>query len=78
MIEIKNLRFQPLCFSGTGGKSLHLGARETVQVPDTELTAEIELAAGRGFVALKRVEKPPPTHEKPKPPPRTRKKTRRK
>ena len=53
MIEIKNLLFQPLTFHlAGGGRGLHLNPRERRTLGEDDISAEIDIAAKRGFVSL--------------------------
>ncbi len=68
MTEIKNLLFQPLTFHLVGGKGIHLGPRERREVPESDISPEIALAARRGLVLLLPLPEPA-THARIAPPP---------
>ena len=54
MIEIRNLKFQPLTLHVANSKrSVHLAARGKVTVDAKDVSAEIRGAAQKGFVALR-------------------------
>lgn len=52
MIEIRNLKFQPLTFNLSGQGTLHLGPRERKSIARKDLSAEIRTAGKRGLVRL--------------------------
>ena len=67
MIEIKNLLFQPLTFHlAGGGRGLHLNPRERRTLGEDDISAEIGVAAKRGFVSLTPVTPTAPIHETPR------------
>lgn len=60
MIEIRNLRFQPLTFQLSGEeRGIHLGSRQTKTIENEALSEEIKAAGARGFVTLTTIETPP-------------------
>lgn len=52
MIEIRNLKFQPLTFNLSGQGTLHLGPRERKSIARKDLSAEIQTAGKRGLVRI--------------------------
>ena len=60
MLEIKNLKFQPLTFHLTGGKTLHIGPRERKTIAKNELSGELSVAERRGMISITEVAKPAP------------------
>ena len=67
MIEIKNLLFQPLTFHlAGGGQGLHLNPRERRTLGEDDISAEIDVAAKRGFVSLTPVTPIAPEPEPPR------------
>lgn len=52
MIEIRNLKFQPLTFNLSGQGTLHLGPRERKSIARKDLSAEIKTAGKRGLVRI--------------------------
>ncbi|HRT97756.1 MAG TPA: hypothetical protein P5532_25400 [Planctomycetota bacterium] len=62
MIEIKNLKFQPLTFHLANSKrSVHLPSRGTAEIDEGEVSQEIRRAAERGFIALREARTTTPT-----------------
>ena len=61
MLEIKNLKFQPLTFHLTGEKTLYLGPRERKTITKSELSGELSAAERRGMITITEVAKPAPT-----------------
>ena len=54
MIEIRNLKFQPLTLHLANSKrTVHLAPRGKAEVDDKDVSDEIRNAARRGFVALR-------------------------
>ena len=54
MIEIRNLKFQPLTLHLANSKrTVHLASRGKAEVDDKDVSDEIRNAARRGFVALR-------------------------
>jgi len=54
MIEIRNLKFQPLTLHMANSKrTVHLAPRGKAEVDDNDVSDEIRNAARRGFVALR-------------------------
>jgi hypothetical protein len=52
VIEIRNLKFQPLTFNLSGQGTLHLGPRERKSIARKDLSAEIQTAGKRGLVRV--------------------------
>ena len=62
MIEIRNLKFQPLTLHLANSKrSVHLAARGTAEIEEGEVSQEIRRAAERGFLALREARTTIPT-----------------
>jgi len=62
MVEIKNLKFQPLTLHLANSKrSVHLASRGTVEIDEGEVSEEIRRAAERGFLALREARTTTPT-----------------
>ena len=62
MVEIKNLKFQPLTLHLANSKrSVHLPPRGTAEIDEAEVSQEIRRAAERGFVALREAKATTPT-----------------
>ncbi len=54
MVEIKNLKFQPLTLHlADSTRSVHLAPRGTAEIDDADISAEIRRAAERRFIALR-------------------------
>jgi len=76
MVEIRNLKFQPLTLHLANSKrTVHLPPRGTTEINDNDVSTEIRRAAERGFVALREVrpaaapaKTPTPAPPKPAPP----------
>ena len=62
MVEIKNLKFQPLTLHLANSKrSVHLAPRGTAEIEEGEVSQEIRRAADRGFLALREAKTTTPT-----------------
>ena len=54
MIEIRNLKFQPLTLHLANSKrSVHLASRGKAEIDDKDVSVEIRNAAQKGFLALR-------------------------
>ncbi len=54
MVEIRNLKFQPLALHlADSRRAVHLAPRGRAEVRDADVSDEIRNAAARGFVALR-------------------------
>jgi hypothetical protein len=79
MVEIRNLKFQPLTLHLANSKrSVHLRPRGRTEIEDKDVSAEMRRAADRGFIALGQPksqtpseESPPPAAPRPAPPAKT-------
>jgi len=75
MVEIRNLKFQPLTLHLANSKrSVHLGPRGRTEIEDKDVSAEMRRAAERGFITLREVATKPalpaaPTIPRPRPAP---------
>ena len=58
LLLIRNLLFQPVTLNTANG-SIHLLSRRACSLPESELSAEIQLAESRGFVRITTDLKPP-------------------
>ena len=71
MVEIRNLKFQPLTLHLANSKrSVHLPPRGRAEIDEKDVSAEMRRAAERGFVALREVRPaaaPAPAPTKPAP-----------
>jgi len=67
MVEIRNLKFQPLALHLANSKrSVHLPPRGRTEINDNDVSTEIRRAAERGFITLREVEaKPAPPRVSP-------------
>lgn len=52
MTVVINKLFQPLTYQTVSGAGLHLPPRGRVDVPDSDISAELRRAAQRGFIVL--------------------------
>ena len=71
MVEIRNLKFQPLTLHLANSKrSVHMPPRGRTEINDNDVSTEIRRAAERGFVALREVRPAatPPKAPAPAPP----------
>ena len=79
MVEIRNLKFQPLTLHLANSKrSVHLRPRGRTEIEDKDVSAEMRRAADRGFIALREArpsaapaKAAPPGPAKPAPPAKT-------
>ena len=79
MVEIRNLKFQPLTLHLANSKrSVHLPPRGRTEIEDKDVSAEMRRAADRGFITLREaksqtpsVKSPPPAAPRPAPPAKT-------
>ena len=54
MIEIRNLKFQPLTLHLANSKrSVHLASRGRTEIDEKDVSAEMRRAAERGFITLR-------------------------
>ena len=61
MIELRNLKFQPLTLHLADSKrTVHLASRGKTRIASKDVSAEIRSAARKGFLTLQEVEKPKP------------------
>ena len=70
MIEIRNLKFQPLTLHLANSKrTVHLASRGKAEIDDKDVSVEIRNAAQKGFLALRELKKhrPAKTVTPPKP-----------
>ena len=64
MVEIRNLKFQPLTLHlADSTRSVHLAPRGRTEIADGDVSEEIRRAAERGFLVL-RDPKPPAPDER--------------
>ena len=79
MVEIRNLKFQPLTLHLANSKrSVHLPPRGRTEIEDKDVSAEMRRAADRGFIVLGKaklqtpsVKSPAPAAPRPAPPAKT-------
>ena len=58
MIEIRNLKFQPLTLHLANSKrTVHLASRGKTEIDDKDVSVEIRNTAQKGFLALREVKK---------------------
>jgi len=58
MIEIRNLKFQPLTLHLANSKrTVHLASRGKAEIDDRDLSDEIRNAAQKGFLALRELKR---------------------
>ena len=79
MVEIRNLKFQPLTLHLANSKrSVHLRPRGRTEIDEKDVSAEMRRAADRGFIVLGKpksqtlsVKSPPPAAPRPALPAKT-------
>ena len=79
MVEIRNLKFQPLTLHLANSKrSVHLRPRGRTEIDEKDVSAEMRRAADRGFIVLSEaksqtvsVKSPPPAAPRPAAPAKT-------
>ena len=58
MVEIRNLKFQPLTLHLANSKrTVHLASRGRVEIDDRDVSIEIRNAAQKGFLRLREMKK---------------------